>query len=340
MPDRADLVDTFVNLAGWGDARRVTIAGDASNRRYERLTRATGETVILMDAPPEKGENTGSFLHMTKFLREIGLSAPKVRQQDISSGLLLLEDMGDDLFARVISADLSLERPLYEAATDVLIHLQRTPAPDLPLFDAKAMANATSLAFDWYQRGATGTVDTGARTAFFDAFLIALKPLDAQLSVPILRDYHAENLIWLPQRTDVARVGLLDYQDARRGHPAYDLVSLLQDARRDVSPDVALAMVDRYIEATGTDHGSFRAAYALLGAQRSFRILGIFARLSLVYGKPLYVDLIPRVWAHIETNLYHAALSEIWPYVNSALPAPTPGILRKLKDQCATFPLP
>ncbi|WP_299650825.1 aminoglycoside phosphotransferase family protein [uncultured Tateyamaria sp.] len=339
MPDRADLKTSFLQHTGWDGAHRVLVAGDASNRKYERLTQAA-QTRILMDAPPEKGEDVRPFVNITSYLRKAGLSAPEVHAQDDANGFLLIEDLGDDLFARVIEQDPTREMPLYEAAVDVLLDLHQAPPPDLPRYDADVMTEAASLAFDWYQRGVRGSVNTNARNAFGTAMRAALQPLDAAPAVLIQRDYHAENLIWLPDRSGARRVGLLDYQDAMLGHPAYDLVSVLQDARRDVSPSVQSAMMDRYIAGSGTNDSAFRDAYALLGLQRNLRILGVFARLSLSYGKPHYVDLIPRVWHHIETNLGHPAAAHIAPLIRAELPDPTPTILQSLKNQCQTIPLP
>lgn len=339
MPERADLIDAFLATTNWAGQPRHLVAGDASNRRYERSRCADGQSAILMDAPPEKGEDVRPFVEVTGHLRRAGLSAPALYAQDADHGFLLLEDLGDDLFARVIADNPAVERPLYEAAVDVLVHLHNAPAPDLPPYDAEVMTDRAVLAFDWYQRGATGVVDQQARTRFADAFHAALVPLDTGPLVLIQRDYHAENLIWLPDRVGQARVGLLDYQDAMLGHPAYDLVSILQDARRDVSAELEQHMMARYIDETQTDSAAFKAAYALLGVQRNMRILGVFARLSMAYGKPHYVDLIPRVWDHIQTNLAHPALTDIAPLITSELPAPTPAILQKLKDLCATIPL-
>jgi len=175
-----------------------------------------------------------------------------------------------------------------------------------------------------------------------EQFCAVLEPLltchAAAADVLILRDYHAENLLWLPERAGLARVGLLDFQDALEGHRAYDLVSLLQDARRDVSNRVESAMLERYIAATGQDAESFITAYRLLGAQRNLRILGVFARLCLRDSKPRYLDLIPRVWAYLQRDLEHPALSPLRPILADALPAPTPSILARLKDQCAIIP--
>lgn len=340
MPDRSILIDDFLNIAGWGDIPRRLVAGDASNRRYERLTRGAGDTAILMDAPPDKGEDVRPFVAITHYLRAAGLSAPQVFAQDEINGFLLIEDLGDDLFARVMAANPALEDPLYQASVDVLVHLHRAKAPDIARYDADVMTERATLAYDWYQRGVTGSVNSAAKARFEAVFHAAIAPLDSVAPVLIQRDYHAENLIWLPDRHGPARVGLLDYQDAMLGHPAYDLVSIAQDARRDVSGPTQQRMIDHYLNATGTQAKAFLRAYALLGAQRNLRILGVFARLSLAYGKPHYVDLIPRVWGHIQTNLAHPALADIKPLIDADLPPPTPTLLQKLKDQCATIPLP
>ena len=340
MPDRAALISDFLNHSGWGSAPRKLVAGDASNRRYERLERGAGNTAILMDAPPDKGEDVRPFVTITNHLRDAGLSAPQIYAQDDTLGLLLIEDLGDDLFARVMAAEPTLEKPLYAASVDVLVHLHQEQVPELPRYNADVMTNRAALAYDWYQRGVSGRVNVADKEAFSATFHIRLAPLDLAPAVLIQRDYHAENLIWLPERTGVRNVGLLDYQDAMLGHRAYDLVSIVQDARRDVPKDIGDMMIKRYLNATELDEVQFRNALALLGAQRNLRILGVFARLSMHYGKPHYVDLIPRVWGHIQTNLSHPALASIKPLIDATLPAPTPALLQKLKDQCATIPLP
>lgn len=340
MHDRQTLIAAFLGSCGWNDVPRTLVAGDASNRRYERLLRASGNTAILMDAPPDKGEDVRPFVSITRILRDAGLSAPEIFAQDDENGFLLIEDLGDDLFAHVMQANSDFEAPLYQASVDVLVALHRVAPPDLPHYDANRMTGLAALAFDWYQLGAEGSCDQYAKTAFQNAFHTAISPLDAVPPVLIQRDYHAENLIWLPDRKGAARVGLLDYQDAMLGHPAYDLVSIAQDARRDVANDTAQMMIDRYLGATGGDADSFSLAYALLGAQRNLRILGVFARLSLAYSKPHYIDLIPRVWAHVQSNLAHPALDRLKPLINTSLPVPTPDLLQRLKDKCGTIPRP
>lgn len=339
MPDRTDLKTRFLTNAGWAQADRVLVAGDASNRKYERLTRGN-TTRILMDAPPDKGEDVRPFVSITNHLRSANLSAPEIFAEDLDHGFLLIEDLGDDLFARVIKSKPILETPLYEAAIDVLLDLHRAPVPDLPRYNATTMSEVACLALDWYQRGATGMINNAARESFKEQLHDALCPFDAETPVLVQRDYHAENLIWLPERSGSQRVGLLDYQDAMLGHPAYDLVSVLQDARRDVSTALQADMVNRYLAGSGLDRNSFQDAYALLGLQRNLRIVGVFARLSLAYGKPHYIDLIPRVWNHIETNLAHPAVQDVARSIRNELPAPTPAILQRLRDQCQTIPLP
>lgn len=339
MIDRIDLADRFIAATDWAGATRKPLAGDASNRRYERL-HLDGRTAVLMDAPREKGEDIRPFMRIARFLRDAGLSAPALLAEDTEHGFLLLEDLGDDLFARVIPREPALEQSLYEAATDALIHLhQFSPPDDVKPYDANIMLEMAALAWRWYLGGALGE-DSASETAFRTAFAPILRAHVDDASVLIQRDYHAENLLWLPDRVGPARVGLLDFQDAMKGHPAYDLVSVLQDARRDVPPAVEEAMITRYIAATGAEEGAFRAAYAVLGVQRNLRILGVFGRLSLMNGKPGYVDLIPRVWNLLLRDLKHPALLPVANLITKALPAPTSDILARLREKCATIPKP
>lgn len=299
---------------------------------------ANGETAVLMDAPPEKGEDITPFVAIAEYLSGIGLSAPSILEQDKTQGLLLLEDLGDAIFARVMEAQPDLEQPLYEAAIDVLVDLHRSlPPATLQPYDPATMSQMAAHAWRWYRRGAGLEFEEKA-LAFEAAFTEILGEYAADTSVLIQRDYHSENLLWLPERQGVARVGLLDFQDAMKGHPAYDLVSLLQDARRDVPEEIELEMIQRYISDTGTPPEKFDAAYHILGAQRNLRIVGVFARLSLHFGKPHYVDLIPRVWGYLERDLAHPALSAISNQILTDLPKPTPDLLQRLKDQCATIP--
>lgn len=336
MPDRDTLAKNFLARSGFAGATRRVLAGDASNRRYDRLT---NPEAVLMDAPPEKGEDVRPFVQIARHLVGLGLSAPRILAQDEEAGFLLLEDLGDDLFARVIPAQPSLEETLYTAATDLLVALHKHGAPEgLPTYTPTLMAELAALSFDWYLPAALGQRNDMAKTTFQAEIETVLGTYAVGAQVLIQRDYHAENLLWLPHRSGVARVGLLDFQDAMAGHPAYDLVSLLEDARRDVPAPLQDAMIMRYLALTGLPEVPFRAAYAALGAQRNLRILGVFARLCIRDGKPQYTDLIPRVWGHLQRDLTHPALAQLRSLVLAHLPAPTPATCQRIKDQCKISP--
>ncbi len=340
MSDRDAQIRAFIDRAGWGDAVVSFLAGDASNRRYLRLIRpSNAQRAVLMDAPPEKGEDVRPFVRIAEYLTGIGLSAPRILNRDDSAGFLLLEDLGDALFASIIPRNPDLENSLYSTATDVLVHLHaQTPPADLARYDAPTATALSALVFDWYIPGATDTPDTAARPEFERALHDALATHAPDCDVLIQRDYHAQNLLWLPDRAGIARVGLLDFQDAMLGHRAYDLVSLLQDARRDVPPELEARMRDRYALTTGQDPERFATAYAVLGAQRNLRILGVFARLCIRDGKAHYIDLIPRVWALLQRDLAHPALADLNRVLAPVLPAPDAPLLQKLTSKCATAP--
>lgn len=337
MSGRGALALAFLGRAGWGAAVRRHLAGDASDRSYERLF-MNGRTAVLMDAPPGKGDDPADFVRMAAHLRALGLSAPQVLAEDLRDGFLLLEDLGDDLFVRCIAADPALEVPLTVAAAEVLVHLQGEAAPaGLPDLGAADWAEAAGFAPDWYGFAATGAKPDRAD---FTEELGALLAAHADgPRVLILRDYHAENLLWLPGRVGLARVGLLDFQLAQLGQPGYDLVSLVQDARRDVGAGAAEAAVRRFVDLTGAKDAAFRRALAVLGAQRALRIIGIFARLCLVAGKPGYLAYLPRVWGHLRQNLSHPALNTLAGLCDAILPAPTPDILDRIRLQCPTNPV-
>ena len=338
MTGRAELSQGFVAAQGWGAAQRLFLAGDASPRRYDRL-RLGAKSAVLMDAPPERGEDTRPFVAMARHLRALGLSAPDILGADKEHGFLLLEDLGDDLFARVLERDASAEPELYAAATGVLAHLQQAAPPaDLPDHAPDFMARAAGLSVSWYRFAITGTQADPAPIE--TAMAEAMARHCTAAPVLVLRDYHAENLLWLPERGGLARVGLLDFQMGSLGQPCYDLVSLLQDARRDVSAGLCDPMQRHFATLTGRSLDDIRTGCAVLGAQRALRILGGFARLSLHFGKPGYVRLIPRVWAHLHGNLAHPALATLRAQVERLLPAPGPEALRLIEDKCGTIPNP
>jgi aminoglycoside/choline kinase family phosphotransferase len=334
MSDRTALSRAFLQRAGWGDATRAKLAGDASFRKYERLNR-NGEPAVLMDAPPPQ-EDVRPFTRIARHLADLGYSAPRILAEDTEHGFLLLEDLGDDLFARLLTSG-GDERSLYEAAIDFLLDLHEHPAPaDLAPYDDMRLIEEAQLFTDWYLPALTGReTPDNIRQAFRFLFGI-LAPEVGMDATPgkrilVLRDFHAENLIWLPRRSGPARLGLLDFQDAVAGHPAYDLVSLLEDARRDVDPDLAEAMLQRYIAGSGMDNADFRRAYAILGAQRNIRIIGIFTRLWKRDGKPQYQAFMPRMWGLLERDLAHPALTDLRGWLDAMVPQdlrrkPLPGL--------------
>ncbi|XDA98241.1 phosphotransferase [Sulfitobacter sp. LCG007] len=339
MSGRSESAQAFLDRIGWGQANRAVLAGDASARRYDRLILPDGTRAVLMDADPARGEDVRPFVAIATHLRGIGLSAPEVIAADPDAGFLLLEDLGDAIFARETERDPGLEMRLYEGAVDVLCVVQQHPAPSLRRLDAAASADLAALVFEWYRPGDSARNAALAET-FRARFQEICAPLDDTPPVLMLRDYHAENLIWLPKRKGHARVGLLDFQDAMLAHPAYDLVSVLQDARRDVSADVTDAAIARFIDRTGAEPEAFRAACAILGLQRQLRILGIFARLARRDGKTRYLDFLPRIWGHVQRNLDHPALSDIAAFLHQNLPPPDTEHIAALSRPCLTVPTP
>lgn len=336
MIDRAAALTEFLRNSNWADARRSPLAGDASARRYERLARPNARAV-LMDADPAKGESIDSFIRIATYLTDHGFSAPRIFATDRAQGFMILEDLGDDLFARHAARHPESEATLYEAAIDLLAALHQIAPPDVARYQPR-MAELAALAWDWYLPATTGqNGDASALRATLDTLLTQYC---AGNEVLILRDYHAENLLWLPDRAGHARVGLLDFQDAMLGHPSYDLISLTEDARRDVPPALRDALLARYINTTGQNADAFATAAAIVAAQRNLRILGVFARLALRDGKMGYIDLIPRSWGHLLHDLSHPALADLRDIVLATLPAPTPDILNRLRAACTITQTP
>lgn len=326
MAERSQAINGFMEGCGWGGAVRATLAGDASFRRYERLTAPDGRVAVLMDAPPPH-EDVRPFRRIADILTGLGLSAPRVMAADDEAGLLLLEDLGDDTYNRVIAAKPELETPLYELATDALIMLHRgfRPAPHREvarLDDDRALAEGERL-LDWTWPALKGTpCPAGARADFRAALAAALPAMRAVPETLVLFDYHQDNLLWLPDRAGAAACGLLDFQDAVLGPAPFDLMSLIQDVRRVVPAELGRRLIERYLEAfPDLDRDDFHAAYAVAGAQRNIRILGTFVRLAHRDGKPTYLGWMDRTWAIVEENLGHPALSELRRWFDHHLPA-------------------
>lgn len=330
---RAAETQAFLAAAGWGGASRTPLAGDASARRYERLDMA-GARAILMDVPPESGIGIGPFLAIDAWLRHGGFSAPAILAAETGAGLALLEDLGDDLFARLCDAAPGREGELYGAAVDVLADVQRLPPPaDVPPYDRAFLMREVGLVPEWYLPAATGVAPAEALLAEYRALCAGmLAPVADVRAAPVLRDYHAENLLWLPERAGPARVGLLDFQDMLVGHPAYDLVSLLSDARRDVPDALRTAMTDRYLARSGAEREPFLLAAATLSAQRNLKILGLFTRLCRRDGKPRYLGYLPRVWGNLGRDLAHPGLAPVAAFVRRHVPAPTPAVLARIGE--------
>jgi aminoglycoside/choline kinase family phosphotransferase len=363
MPaERSEEMQAFLARAGWGAADRAPLPGDASTRRYVRLD-LHGRKAMLMDQPqaaespaasanatPDErralgynavarlaGADCARFAAVSNFLRARGLSAPEILAADPALGFVLIEDLGDDLYADVLTHGAD-ERELYAAAAEVLARLHADAAPGflhadhaLHKYDETALLAEIDLLPQWFFPVALKREATQAEIADHRGlWREALARIGAQSSVFVHRDYHAQNLIWLPDRGGVARVGLIDFQDAVAGARAYDLISLVEDARRDVPADIAKAATERYLAAmreqgTPLDPDEFRAEMAVFAAQRNAKIAGIFARLYKRDGKPRYLAYLPRVWGYLNKDLQHPALSALKSWYDRAIPTEARG---------------
>jgi aminoglycoside/choline kinase family phosphotransferase len=355
MPERSP--KDFLRRSGWGDADVTPLPGDASTRRYARLI-SGGKRALLMDqpqgaesppAPVHAGEaerralgynalarlagaDTSRFQAVAEHLRGRGLAAPQIHAADHPSGFIILEDFGDTLFADVL-ADGAPEEALYKTAVEVLAKLHAEPAPahlapGVPLYtyDEAALLAETDLLTEWFlplalERPVTEAEHAGHRALW----RAALDTIADHGRVLVHRDFHAQNLMWMPERAGLGRVGLIDFQDAVAGSRAYDLISLTEDARRDVSPALAELALAHYLAAmkaqgTPLDEARFRTEMAVMAAQRNAKIVGIFARLFKRDGKPRYLALLPRVWDHLERDLAHPALGDLRAWYDRTIP--------------------
>jgi aminoglycoside/choline kinase family phosphotransferase len=308
-------LDSFLANAGWADAGIEPLAGDASFRRYFRLRRASGKTAMLMDAPPPN-EDPQPFLRAAKWLEANGLRAPRIIAEDAPRGLVLIEDFGEVRMREYLDQWPADERDIYRAAIDALVELHRLPPGPFRDYSMAEYQREAKLFIDWYCPAQNLYVDGAGYAAAWEKALSPLLPRQRP-GVVVLRDYHAENIMLLGS---LHKQGLLDFQDALVGHPAYDLVSLLQDARRDVAGDLEAEMLGYYASKTGAG-ADFQADYARLGAQRNAKIVGIFVRLWKRDGKPRYLEYIPRVWALLERDLAHPALEPVARWFAANIPA-------------------
>lgn len=291
--------------AGW-DIR--PLAGDASSRCYDRLFGPGDRTAILMDAGPDAALSVPPFIAVARHLAALGLCPPEILARSGDSGLVVLTDLGATDFARHLADRPQDEAMLYRAAVDVLLTLARSAPPDgLVRLTPDEGAGMLAPLFDWFAPGLPPADRQRIETAIAAALATHAGP-PGTLS---LRDFHAENLIWRSHLTGSDRVGLLDFQDAVIAPAAYDLVSLLRDARRDVAEATRQQALAQFADGTGQPMARIEAATAVLGLQRNLRILGIFARLSRRDGKDRYRHLIPRVLAHVEADLTHPAADDL-----------------------------
>ncbi|MDX8350546.1 phosphotransferase [Cognatiyoonia sp. IB215446] len=322
MSAREEQINAFLQATEWREWQRAPLAGDASTRRYERLS-SGANSVILMDAPSGSGATTTEFADLAAALQDFKLCPPAILAHDPVLGAMVISDLGRDDFALWLAKRPEDAEMLYRAAIDVLLHLrQQMPPADLSVMTPEIGAAMVGLAGEHYAgRPADDLISEMAR---------ALERLAPHADTLALRDYHAENLIWRPGLSGLARVGLLDFQDAFVAPEGYDLVSLLRDARRDVPPALVTRMVAYYMDKTNADQG-FHAQLACLGAQRNLRILGVFPRLAKQMRKPKYLALIPRVWANLQLDLAHPALAELRRVADATLPSPTDAFLEGLQ---------
>jgi aminoglycoside/choline kinase family phosphotransferase len=307
----------FLASCGWPAAQILPLAGDASFRRYFRVVEGE-RTAVLMDAPPPH-EDPRPFVAVAEWLASVGLSAPQILARDMDKGLLLLGDFGDWRLREFLDDDPARELELYAIATDVLIHLhQHPPMEGLRPHGLEQWLDELMLFTDWYCPAVGAQVDVdGYRAAWTEA----LAPVagDGLGPVTVLRDYHAENIMLVGDREGVGHFGLLDFQDAVAGHPAYDLASVLEDARRDVPPDVERSMIERYVSATTGHDEAFERAYWALAAQRNTRILGVFTRLWKRDNKPHYRRFQPRMWGLLERDLAQPHLKPVRDWFDSSI---------------------
>jgi tRNA threonylcarbamoyl adenosine modification protein YjeE len=355
-------VQSLLQVCGWAGATRTHIQGDASSRLYERLRKEDGSTAILMvaprrpDGPPVRmgksyptiarlATSVHAFLAMDQALIAQGLSAPRILAADLQEGLVVTEDLG----AAGVTDENGPIPERYAAAAELLALLHGRTLPTvlpldgerdytIPPYDLDALSIEVELMLDWYMP-AMGTTPSGSsRSTFLKLWREALEPVLAEPVTWTLRDVHSPNLFWLPEREGVKRIGIIDFQDTVLGPPAYDVAALLQDARVDVPDDLELRLLGAYARARRAadpafDMGAFARAYAVMGAQRNTKILGIFRRLDRRDGKPQYLRHLPRIERAVRKNLAHPALADLRGWYEANLPwlfpqpeaAPEPG---------------
>ncbi len=324
MSERGKIIQSFLNGCGWGEAVRKPLAADASFRKYERLS-LNGNPAVLMDAPPPQ-EDVRPFVCIADHLLGLGYSAPEIFARDEEVGLLLLEDLGNDTYTRLLQNGAD-EGALYALAVDLLIDLHKKSddiamPKGLPPYGNGRLLDEVFLLPQWYMPAIFGDIPSEeARRDYGNAWLELFPKVHALSKTLVLRDFHVDNLMRLADRDGLQACGLLDFQDAVAGCAAYDLMSLLEDARRDLAPALIKTMLDRYHAAfPEQNREAFDTAYAILGAGRHAKVIGIFTRLWVRDGKDQYLEHIPRVWRLFENSLDHPALAAVKAWVEKHIP--------------------
>ncbi len=333
MDKRTQERHQFLTKNRWDGWDIANLAGDASPRKYYRLSSGP-KTAVLMDAPIKSCGSLEPFIRISEYLTDHGFSAPKIIARDLSRGFLILEDLGDNLFSSLLMNNPEMEMEIYLVALDILITLREKALPaNIPAYTPKIQGELATLSLTWYAQNILEDEIPKKDVTYLTTLVSdAIADLNEK-QVFVHRDYHAENLLWLPERTGLKKTGIIDFQDGSSGQTSYDLVSLVEDARRDISKQLKDKLLKRYAELTGDSLSAVEKGVAISGIQRNLRIIGVFARLAIRDSKSWYVDYIPRVWNYLMSDLEVAKKGDLTSFVMNTLPKPSPRNLERLRSK-------